>query len=67
MPTLILTARHDPPDFREIGPLVAREAPDAHCVEVDSDHYLTLREPELVTELILDFLIAASRPATSSG
>ncbi len=39
VPTLVVTARHDPPGFREIGPLVAREAPHARHVEVDSDHY----------------------------
>jgi len=60
VPALMLTARHDPPGFREIGPLVAREAPDARSVEVDSDHYLTLREPELVTRLLADFLAAAA-------
>ena len=60
VPTLILTARHDPPGFREIGEIVEREAPDARWVEVDSDHYLTLREPELVTGLIADFLAAAA-------
>jgi pimeloyl-ACP methyl ester carboxylesterase len=58
VPTLIVTARHDPPGMREIGPLVEREAPNARHVEVDSDHYLTLREPELVTQLLLDFLTA---------
>jgi len=33
-----------------------RRIPGARLVEVDSDHYLTLREPELVTDLIRDFL-----------
>lgn len=56
VPTLVITARHDPPGMREIGPLVEREAPIARHVEVDSDHYLTLREPELVTRLLVDFL-----------
>jgi pimeloyl-ACP methyl ester carboxylesterase len=55
-PTLVVTARHDPPGFREIGEIVEREAPDARHVEVDSDHYLTLREPTLVARLLLDFL-----------
>ena len=49
--------------FREIGPLVAREAPNARHVEVDSDHYVTLREPELVTRAArLDFLRGRRRP-----
>jgi pimeloyl-ACP methyl ester carboxylesterase len=56
VPTLIVTAAHDPADFREIGPLVAREAPDARHVELDSDHYLTLREPELVARTLTAFL-----------
>jgi 3-oxoadipate enol-lactonase len=56
LPTLIVTAAHDPEGFREIGPLVAGAAPNARHVEVDSDHYLTLREPELVASIIRDFL-----------
>ena len=59
VPTLILTAAHDPAGFREIGPLVASAAPNARHVELDSDHYLTLREPELVAGVLLDFLTAA--------
>jgi pimeloyl-ACP methyl ester carboxylesterase len=55
-PTLVVTARHDPPGFREIGEIVEREAPNARRVEVDSDHYLTLREPALVARLLVDFL-----------
>jgi hypothetical protein len=51
-----VTASHDPAGFREIGPLVAREAPNARHVELDSDHYVTLREPELVGRTLLDFL-----------
>jgi pimeloyl-ACP methyl ester carboxylesterase len=60
VPALIVTARHDPPGFREIGPLVAREAPDARHVELDSDHYVTLREPELLSGVLLEFLAAAT-------
>jgi pimeloyl-ACP methyl ester carboxylesterase len=56
VPTLIVTAAHDPAGFREIGPLVASDAPNARHVELDSDHYLTLREPELVARTLLDFL-----------
>ena len=56
VPTLVVTAAHDPAGFREIGPLVAREAPDARHLELDSDHYVTLREPELVARTLLDFL-----------
>ena len=57
---LVVTAEHDPPGFREIGPLVARAAPDARHVELDSDHYMTLREPELVARTLLEFLAEVS-------
>jgi pimeloyl-ACP methyl ester carboxylesterase len=60
VPTLVVTASHDPAGFRKIGPLVAREAQDARHVELDSDHYVTLREPELLSGVLLDFLTAAS-------
>lgn len=60
VPTLVVTAEHDPPGFRGIGPLVAREAPDARHVELDSDHYVTLREPELLARTLLDFLAEVS-------
>jgi 3-oxoadipate enol-lactonase len=56
VPTLVVTAKHDPPGFREIGPLVAGAAPEARHIELDSDHYVTLREPELVAGTLLDFL-----------
>jgi 3-oxoadipate enol-lactonase len=56
VPTLVVTVAHDPPGMREIGPLVARKAPNARHVELDSDHYVTLREPELVASTLLDFL-----------
>jgi pimeloyl-ACP methyl ester carboxylesterase len=60
VPTLVVTAAHDPPGFREIGPLVAGAAPDARHVELDSDHYVTLREPELLSGVLLEFLTAAA-------
>jgi 3-oxoadipate enol-lactonase len=60
VPTLVVTVAHDPPGFREIGPLVAGAAPDARHVELDSDHYVTLREPETVARLLLDFLSSAA-------
>jgi 3-oxoadipate enol-lactonase len=60
VPTLVVTAKHDPPGFREIGPLVAGHAPDARHVELDSDHYVTLREPELLSGVLIEFLAAAA-------
>src|SRR5438552_3837286 len=37
VPTLVITASHDPEGFREIGPLIAGAAPNARHVELDSD------------------------------
>jgi pimeloyl-ACP methyl ester carboxylesterase len=59
VPTLVVLAKHDPPELSAAGREAARCIPDARLVEVDSDHYLTLREPELVTALIRDFLRGA--------
>ena len=56
VPTLVITVSHDPEGFREIGPLIAAAAPNARHAELDSDHFVTLREPELVARLIGDFL-----------
>jgi 3-oxoadipate enol-lactonase len=56
VPTLVVIAKHDPPGLSNAGREAARRIPGARLVEVDSDHYLTLREPELVTGLIRDFL-----------
>jgi pimeloyl-ACP methyl ester carboxylesterase len=60
VPTLVVTAAHDPQGFREIGPLVAGAAPDVRHVELDSDHYVTLREPELLSGVLLEFLVSAA-------
>jgi 3-oxoadipate enol-lactonase len=60
VPTLIVTASHDPAGMREIGPLVELEAPNARHVELESDHYLTLREPELLARVLVEFLTAAA-------
>jgi len=56
VPTLVVTASHDPEGFREIGAIVARATRDARHVELDSDHYLTLREPGLLAATLLEFL-----------
>ncbi len=56
VPTLVVTVTHDPDGVQEIGPLIAAEAPNARHVELESDHYVTLREPELVAQTLLDFL-----------
>jgi 3-oxoadipate enol-lactonase len=57
-PTLVVLATHDPPGLKEIDLRVARTVPGARLVEIDSDHYLTLREPEQVSNLLLEFLSA---------
>jgi hypothetical protein len=60
VPALVVTVSHDPAGMREVGPLVAGGAPDARHVELESDHYVTLREPELLSRVLLDFLVAAA-------
>jgi len=60
VPTLVVLATHDPPELREVGTQVARQIPGARLVDVESDHYLTVREPERVTRLLEDFLVAAA-------
>jgi pimeloyl-ACP methyl ester carboxylesterase len=59
VPTLVVIAKRDPHELSDAGREAARRIPDARLVEVDSDHYLTLREPELITGLIRDFLRGA--------
>jgi 3-oxoadipate enol-lactonase len=56
VPALVITVADDPEGFREIGPLIASEAPNASHVELDSDHFVTLREPALLARTLLDFL-----------
>jgi 3-oxoadipate enol-lactonase len=66
VPTLVVVPAHDPPEQREVGAQVARRINSAQLVEVDSDHFLTLREPELVTKLLEEFLVTASTRASLS-
>jgi pimeloyl-ACP methyl ester carboxylesterase len=51
-PIYVITARHDPDVFRAM----ADRLPAARRAEVDSDHYLTLREPDRIADLIREFL-----------
>jgi pimeloyl-ACP methyl ester carboxylesterase len=60
VPTLVVVARHDPPGFAEVGRTAADRIPGARLVEVDSDHYLTLRRPREVGDLLTEFLAAAA-------
>ncbi len=61
-PTLVVLATHDPPELRAQGETVARRVPGARLVEIDSDHYLTLRAADQVNELLLEFLVATAPP-----
>jgi pimeloyl-ACP methyl ester carboxylesterase len=60
----VVVPTHDPADQQEVGRTVARRVPGAQLVEIDSDHYLTLREPERVNAVLEGFL-SASSPASS--
>jgi len=60
VPTLVVVPSHDPPEQREVGAAVARRVPGAQLVELDSDHYLTLRHADQINELLLEFLTAAA-------
>jgi pimeloyl-ACP methyl ester carboxylesterase len=68
IPTLVVIATHDPQGLRDHGSTVARTVPGARLVELESDHYLTLREPDRIAELLADFLsgLPASTPSSSS-
>jgi 3-oxoadipate enol-lactonase len=56
VPTLVVVPSHDPPAQREVGATVARRVPGARLIEIDSDHYLTLRRPDDVTAVLREFL-----------
>jgi pimeloyl-ACP methyl ester carboxylesterase len=60
VPTLGVVARHDPPTFTQVARTAAKRIPGARLVEVDSDHYLTLRRPQEVGSLLLEFLATAA-------
>jgi pimeloyl-ACP methyl ester carboxylesterase len=60
VPTLVVTAKHDPPSFREVGRTAARSIPGARLVEIDSDHYLTVRRPDEIGGLLREFLTDAA-------
>ena len=60
VPTLVIVPSHDPVAQREVGAAVARQIPGARFIEVESDHYVTLREPGLVTKLLEEFLAKAA-------
>lgn len=63
-PTLAVVATHDPEQLKEQGRTVARRVPGARLVEIDSDHYLTLREADRLTQVLREFLGASAPPAS---
>jgi pimeloyl-ACP methyl ester carboxylesterase len=67
VPTLVVVAAHDPAAQREVGKTVARRVPGAQLVEIDSDHYLTLRRADEVSSVLREFLTTSSSPAMSGG
>jgi pimeloyl-ACP methyl ester carboxylesterase len=67
VPTLVLIAKHDPEQLRAVGARVAQDIPRATIVKLDSDHYLTLREPERVTAILREFLAANAPPASTAA
>jgi 3-oxoadipate enol-lactonase len=66
LPTLVVVATQDPQGLRDHGSTVARTVPGARLVELESDHYLTLREPERIAELLDEFLTLNAPPASST-
>jgi pimeloyl-ACP methyl ester carboxylesterase len=60
VPTLVIVPEDDPPEQRAVGEEAARRIPGARLAYVGSDHYLTLRQPEQVSELLLEFLTASA-------
>jgi pimeloyl-ACP methyl ester carboxylesterase len=60
VPTLVVVPTHDPAGQQEVGATVARRVPGAQLVELESDHYVTLRHADQVNELLLEFLTAAA-------
>jgi pimeloyl-ACP methyl ester carboxylesterase len=56
VPTLVIVPSGDPSAQRTVGVTAARRIPGAKLIEVDSDHYLTLREPDRVTKILEEFL-----------
>ena len=60
VPTLVIVPRHDPPAQRAVGMTVAAQIDRAQLVYVESDHYLTLREPDRVTPILEAFLVRAA-------
>ncbi|MEV6600975.1 alpha/beta hydrolase [Actinoplanes sp. NPDC051346] len=62
-PSLVVAGRHDLIDFREIASRLAAGLPGSRHVELDwAGHLPSLERPEVVNDLLLDFL-ADTRPS----
>ena len=57
VPTLVVEARHDPPDMRRASQLIAREVLDGRLVTIDADHVVNMRAPEEFDDAVLPFLL----------
>jgi len=57
VPTLVIEARHDPPDGRRASQLIAREVLDGRLVTIDADHVVNMRAPKEFDEAVLPFLL----------
>jgi pimeloyl-ACP methyl ester carboxylesterase len=56
VPTLVLQARHDPPDGRRASALIAREVLDGRLVTIEADHVVNLRAPDAFDDAVVPFL-----------
>jgi 3-oxoadipate enol-lactonase len=57
VPTLVVEARHDPPDGRRASQLIAREVLDGRLVTIDADHVVNMRAPAAFDDAVLPFLL----------
>lgn len=55
-PTLVVAARHDPPDGLRMSEAIAWGVPGARIVTLEADHVVNLRAPEAFDEAVLPFL-----------
>jgi pimeloyl-ACP methyl ester carboxylesterase len=57
VPTLVVEARHAPPDGRRASQLIAREVLDGRLVTIDADHVVNMRAPAAFDDAVLPFLL----------
>jgi 3-oxoadipate enol-lactonase len=66
VPTLVVTGSRDVPAINVIGGILEHEIRNATAIELDSDHYIPLRQPEAFAKAVLDFLKASRLRAVVS-